>query len=544
MIRYIKVIIALYFWVVVAIAVGCTATTGSAKKTEDGAGDSDGDSDTDGDSDADNDTDSDSDTDGPTIPPTCEAAAEVLTSVGCDFFAADLANDYSVDHLPFAIVISNPHESQNAQVTLEHGLQGQIFEEVLAPGELQVIDVACSSGCLVQQQEISPQGIGDGTGFRVTADVPILAYQWNTYGTYIESVDASLLIPVTSLDGTYLTAAWDVGASYGYGQIAIVVIEDDTSISLTPSVNLPEQGGLGPFFAGETSSIESLNSFDVIALRPALTDNDLTGTVVQADKPVVVFGGHTCAFVPYDQIPACDHLEEQILPLSAWGTSTVLARHAPRLYCIDNVEDPVTWRVVAGADDMHIELDPPPPIVGAEHEFTQQGEILTFESTTDHVIAGILNNPEDPEAPEAPFFAYQLMTSTRYADCGYEGDPMMLQSPPAGQFLDRYVFVTDDMFDFNYDHIIIVRPTSAEVELDCLGTLPDSDFEQVGSSDWEVARVFIDDPYDSTGCSDGARLLTASAPVGLSVVGTSPFVSYGYLGGVGVRSINPYPVIE
>jgi hypothetical protein len=122
------------------------------------------------------------------------------------------------------------------------------------------------------------------------------------------------------------------------------------------------------------------------------------------------------------------------------------------------------------------------------------------------------------------------------------GDPMMLQSPPAGNYLDRYVFTTDNLFDFDYDHIIIVRPAGAYVALDCLGLIPDSEFTEVGSSDWEVARIYIDDPLHTTGCEDGAHLLTASAPVGLSVVGTAWANSYGYMGGIGVKPINP--VIE
>jgi hypothetical protein len=59
-----------------------------------------------------------------------------------------------------------------------------------------------------------------------------------------------------------------------------------------------------------------------------------------------------------------------------------------------------------------------------------------------------------------------------------------------------------------------------------------------------VARIYIDDPVDSTPCTDGANTITGDAPFGLSVAGTASANSYGYLGGVGVRAINPHPVIE
>jgi hypothetical protein len=115
----------------------------------------------------------------------------------------------------------------------------------------------------------------------------------------------------------------------------------------------------------------------------------------------------------------------------------------------------------------------------------------------------------------------------------------MLLSPPAGQYLDRYVFNTPDTYNFIYDHIIVVRPAGACVAVDCLGLIPDSEFTPVGVSGWEAARIFIDDEDHPTDCVDGAHLLTASAPVGLSVVGTDYADSYGYLGGIGVKPINP-----
>ena len=122
----------------------------------------------------------------------------------------------------------------------------------------------------------------------------------------------------------------------------------------------------------------------------------------------------------------------------------------------------------------------------------------------------------------------------------------MLLAPPAGQYLTRYVFNTEkpeggeDGYDFDYDHVIVVRPSGAHVVLDCKGLIPDSEFAEVGASDWEVAHIYIDNPLNDTGCVDGTHLLTASAPVGLSVVGTAYANSYGYMGGVGLEPINPF----
>jgi hypothetical protein len=59
-----------------------------------------------------------------------------------------------------------------------------------------------------------------------------------------------------------------------------------------------------------------------------------------------------------------------------------------------------------------------------------------------------------------------------------------------------------------------------------------------------VARIWIDDPTDSTPCLDGTHEISGNGRFGLSVVGTSFCNSYGYLGGVAALAINPDPVIE
>jgi hypothetical protein len=141
----------------------------------------------------------------------------------------------------------------------------------------------------------------------------------------------------------------------------------------------------------------------------------------------------------------------------------------------------------------------------------------------------------------APFQAYQMMTGSQYvflAPLAY-GDPLMLLSAPAGQYLDRYVFNTDHYYDFLFDHIVVVRPAGALVIVECLGMLPDADFVPLGSTIWEVGRFYLDYLGDVGSCTDGVQVLHANQSVGLAVIGYTHNGSYGYLGGVGVFRINP-----
>jgi hypothetical protein len=49
---------------------------------------------------------------------------------------------------------------------------------------------------------------------------------------------------------------------------------------------------------------------------------DLSGSLIESDRDVAVFGRVSCANVPIG-IAACDHIEEQLFPTSTWGTSFV-----------------------------------------------------------------------------------------------------------------------------------------------------------------------------------------------------------------------------
>ena len=55
-----------------------------------------------------------------------------------------------------------------------------------------------------------------------------------------------------------------------------------------------------------------------------LYDYDATGTFVNSSKPIAVYGGHSCAFVPTRNVWFCDHVIEQIPPVSELGTRHVV----------------------------------------------------------------------------------------------------------------------------------------------------------------------------------------------------------------------------
>lgn len=50
---------------------------------------------------------------------------------------------------------------------------------------------------------------------------------------------------------------------------------------------------------------------------------DLTGHFVNSSRPISVYSGHACAFVPEDKF-FCDHIVEQIPPVSELGREHIV----------------------------------------------------------------------------------------------------------------------------------------------------------------------------------------------------------------------------
>ena len=58
--------------------------------------------------------------------------------------------------------------------------------------------------------------------------------------------------------------------------------------------------------------------------RQLVQEYDATGMFVNSSKPIAVYGGHSCAFVPTPNVMFCDHIVEQIPPVSELGTTHVV----------------------------------------------------------------------------------------------------------------------------------------------------------------------------------------------------------------------------
>ncbi len=432
--------------------------------------------------------------------------------LGKEFYAIDLNNyDGSAfpggttsDEAQFSVTVSNPNFSGGAATVRIKQMGGDAAstQETIAPGDLEIFDLP--------RWDAEDSFFGERAYF-IESDVPVTAHQFNpANNSGVFSNDASLLIPVPSLGTRYRPAAWpqdDSGADTtqmtGMGDfITIIATENGTTVTVTPSTDVEAGDGVDAVQSG-IPIVKEMNTGDVLQLQSNFVDmapTDLTGSLIESDKPVAVFSGNECALIP-GGVMACDHIEEQNFPVEFWGSHYVAVQFEPR-----KTESDV-WRVIADEDGTTVDTDPP---IGGFPATLTAGEYLQFEHAGDFELTS-----------NAPVALVQYMTGSQY--CGEDlnaiGDPAMLITLPADEFIDEYIFLTPD--NYLEDHITIIAPAGTTAELDD-EEIDGGSWVDVGDGDWIRARLAV---------QPGVHHLEADHDVGLVVYGYDDDVSYAYPGG-------------
>ncbi len=446
--------------------------------------------------------------------PTCANIDEFgPTSVGCEFWSVDVPILSGTGGL--GVAVGNPWDL-DVVVTFEdkRGANDSLRElgqVMLGPRESQIVAINGPGGLLDGQDHVVIPGLNARAAFRVTSDTPITAMQINPNGGSSSFVpDASMLLPTNALEGSYFALGYESLGGTG-GWAVVVATQDDTTITTT---------------MGDAM----MDAFDA----QSYSTGDATGFFVGADKPVAVFSGTTCSNVP-NGTSWCDHVEEQVIPTAAWGTRYVGARHPPRMPDMNPNPEEVYWRVIAAVDDTTITFTPPIPNVGDEIVLAKAGDWSEFHSPESFLA----------EAPmDRPFMLVQYMaggtsvgTCTGPSDGTPVGDPNMLQMVPTEQWLTTLPFLTDT--SYIRDYVVFTREAGTEVDLECLGIVPDDRFVPIMGTEYEVG--FIDLDIDGMGgegdCADGQQFVLADAPIGVSVGGIDCAASYAYPGGLSLDSL-------
>ncbi len=489
----------------------------------------------------------------------CEVAASTRSYIGCDYWPVTTLTSQLNPYFDFAVAVANPLQigdvvqSAPADITVTLGAN-IVATEIVMPGDVKTIilpwvpEVAQNPDCTTQPGVCTPKNeasvlTADGA-YHLVSSIPVTVYQFSPLefekpqsNTCVDQVpmgatchsysnDASILLPSTAWKNEYIvmsrgtlviTQQGNPQAFTIPGFFTVAAVQDGTTVTVTysahnePGLNVQGQnpGDTVTYMLDAGSVLEVASqkvSKPCAATSSDLSGNycdlgpnyDLTGTHITSDKPIEVFGGHSCDFVPYNKW-ACDHIEEQLTPLDTWGQKVVVVQTEPQ-----TTGEPNVWRVLSGSDGNSITFDPPvhAPVTldtGKFVEFTAQGGFLA--TGTGRILIGQF-----------------MVGENSINDTTTVGDPSLGLGVPVEQFRDNYDFLSPDTYTKNY--LDIVAPDGDTLMLD--GAPVMGAFTEIGGSGYGYLRVPL---------MAGAHHVTGGTPFGITVSGIANFTSYLYVGG-------------
>jgi len=170
----------------------------------------------------------------------------------------------------------------------------------------------------IHTQPPEPDKIWRRACVHVVADDPIICYGVTRYQY---TSDGFLALPVNSLGKEYIIASYpDVASNDGQwlsSEFTVTAAYDKTEIWFTMGGNDSSTSASGQKPGQKTKW--NLNTGDVLMLSSLGHLADLTGSKIEASKPVAVVSGNYCAYVPTN-CGCCDFIMEMELPTDTWGT--------------------------------------------------------------------------------------------------------------------------------------------------------------------------------------------------------------------------------
>jgi hypothetical protein len=387
-------------------------------------------------------------------------------------------------------------------------------------------------------------GTGKYEGFHVTTSVPVTAYDIFPFGGATSFFPgAELLYPSSAWGTNYVVLATPAGTASPsrLKYVDILAYEDGTSVTFSPSVDLPGGGGY-PAVAAKTSTTFTLNAGEYAHWETAAASNDLAGSIVLANNPVSVAAGDDFFRLQPFSEPGGEATHVQIAPTSALGHDYAVSPYTTRR--ADLEEESIFYRIVGIVDGTTLTFDPPEPDAPST---TGQAQVSDFQ-----VVGAFRVTSQDANHP---FSIAEVMSTgnlnfdggTYRKDCatitvsGFPltcGDEDFIPLVPPAQFLSRYVFFTDPTYSTTTLDLVRVKQAGsfADVTVDCLGAV--TGWEPIGTSgDYEYARTDLlravppGTSPDGGRCTNGRHEATSTSPFGLVVHGLDTYASYGYPAG-------------
>jgi hypothetical protein len=489
-------------------------------------------------------------------PTTCAEAAQFKTYIGCDYwptvvannvwsifdFAAVVANGQTVDA---TVTVTGPSDT-NVTVTVPAGELTKIYLPWVAA--LKGPDTDRCGTAMPLRASVKEAG----GAYHLVSSIPVTVYQFNALeyqgtggpfgktwnacpgdlecpdgftpiGCYSFSNDASLLIPSTAMTGNYrVTGEHGWGLANIGAYFAVTAVADDTQVTVhVSSTGQIVAGGTIPATGPNGTVTFRLDAGDVAELVSAPSDDsDLSGSLVQATKPVQIIAGVPCIQQTLGT-EACDHIEQVVLPAETLGADYVVTVPTGPLR---NIVGHVV-RIYGNVDGTTLTYDPVAP--DGCPATIDAGEVVECGMvTSDFEVKG------SHEFAVGSFMLGGTVLDPNPNTYDQEGDPSQSVSVAVEQYRRKYIFLAPSDYDVSF--VDIVGPMGVTVTLDSV--VVETPFTAIGTTGYGVSRVELG-PGQL-----GAHVLTATKPVGIQVMGYGAYTSYQYPGGLNLALIAPPPI--
>ena len=476
------------------------------------------------------------------------------TYLGCDYWPTTTANGAILPSFDFAAVVSNT-QTYPVDVVVEGGGLTSSIMRTVAPGAVEVFrlpwvtNLSENTGacCGPPFNNSGPQCAARSTSapngaYHLHSNGPIAAYQFNPLefeqgGNYSFTSDASLLLPQNVLGQRYyvfaygndgppfapLTDRCDVTSIRG-GFVAIVGAQDTgTNMVLVRATTAIWDPADSTHTLPAGDYMYTIGRGEVLQIVSQGWNADLTGTYVEASGPVAVFSGHECTAIPHDR-PACDHLEEQLFPTTAWGHSYAVS---PFHFHTTGTEMSVI-RVMSQRDGATLTFDGIPAPAACAMPL-MHGQFCEFQTDQGFTVTG-------SEAISVAEYMHGLGDIPECMCAGNTcpglpqcvGDPAMVLVPPTDQFRSSYRFLVPDSYTQNF--LNVVSAPGAQIMLD--GTVISGPSIPTGATLVTHTLSVTPGAHEIHGATDADRFE-------ITVYGVAPYTSYAYPGGLDLAPITP-----
>ncbi|XP_038044295.1 sushi domain-containing protein 2-like [Patiria miniata] len=394
----------------------------------------------------------------------------------------------------FILVVAFSNQQTTVTISSKHEIAGEPFQETF------VID---AGGFIRTNVPVELVMENTERGHKVldisaSSDVSVYGLMYQDHTT-----DGFLSIPTNNLGMQYVVTT-SRPIDDDNSQFAVIGTEDSTLVQviLRGAVTFEGQS----YSPGDVLRF-TVNELEAVQIQGRILV-DLTGSIIQSDKPVAVFSGNECTNHAGSY---CDTVTEQLVPVKSWGQK--------HIYTAARSDDDNIYRIVAYFGKTNL------TIPGLEHQSLEPGEFWEGRLSGSGLVTS-----------SKPALMMQHLASID----GITVDPSIIQVPAEEHFGFVFGFTTpphsgeDSSGYFNFINIIVKRESRQTVYLNhfpingtnaLVSDVPHTSYISLtvqlpkGEGVYYVEQI---DPY--------------SSPLSVIVYGYERAESYGYAAGLSLSS--------